>query len=316
MTTREKGVENGMLRLEDCHLFAVVSPADLARRLGTSVGELERLANGTDTYKLWKTDAGRDVEEPRADLQRIHSRVHRYLARVAPPDFLHSPVKGRSYVTNARAHAVDGPSIKIDIRRFFQSVPRVAVYLFFKEDMKCAGDVAGLLAKLLTYNGHLPTGGSASPIIAYYAFRSMFSEIADLARRQNLVVTAYVDDITVTGASDCGQAIREIQSIISQRGLRSHKIKIFPKGRPKIITGVVVDGEGIKLPNRRHKLISDKFLELSRVTTPEEELQILNQLISRLHEAGMIEPAFKARARTLERRRTDTRQLVSALGAT
>lgn len=292
------------LKLVDCHLFAIASPADLARRLSTSTEKLEQLANSGDNYKLWTTAGGREVEEPQRHLQAIHSRVHRYLSRVEVPDYLHSPVKGRSYVTNAAAHAVGGPSVKIDIRKFFQSVPRVAVYRFFKEDMNCAGDAAAILAKLLTFNGHLPTGSSSSPIIAYYAFRRMFGEISDLARRQNLTMTCYVDDITITGSLDLGATVRDLQKIISAYGLRSHKIKMFPAGRPKIVTGVIVDERQIKLPNKRHKAIAEGFDQLSSSTTPAEELKILNRLLSRLHEAGMIEPAFKARARGMEHKRS------------
>lgn len=300
----------GRLRLEDCHLFAIASPTDLARRLGTSVSELERLANDTTSYQLWTTNQGRDVEEPSRDLQRLHARVHRYLSRAEVPDFLHSPVKSRSYVTNARVHAMGGPSVKIDIRKFFQSVPRAAVFRFFKDDMRCAGDAAGILAKLLTYQGHLPTGGSASPIIAYYAFRAMFHEMAEMARSQNLVLTCYVDDITITGSNNLGQTVRELQSIIGRYGLRSHKVKMFAADRPKIITGVVVDGLGIKLPNKRHKAIADAFDELSRATSISAELDILNRLLSRLHEAGMIDPAFKSRAKLMERRRVAVRKAV------
>ncbi len=298
----------GKLRLEDCYLFAIASPADLARRLGTSVSNLERLANAEEPYKFWTTKAGRDVEEPQPDLQRLHARIHRYLARVQVPDYLHSPVKHRSYVTNAQAHATNQPTVKIDIRKFFQSVPRRAINRFFKEDMSCAGDVAALLGKLLSYKDHLPTGSSASPIIAYYAFRAMFHEIAELARAQDLVMTCYVDDITVTGSADQGQTVRDLQKIIGGFGLRSHKVKMFAAGSPKIITGVVVDGLAIKLPNKRHKAIADGFEEISQATTSEDELNALNRLVSRLHEAGMIEPSFKARARLMERRRAAVRK--------
>ena len=43
--------------------------------------------------------------------------------------------------------------------------------------MKCRRDVAGLLADMLTFEAHLPTGSAASPIIAFYAFKPMFDEI-------------------------------------------------------------------------------------------------------------------------------------------
>jgi RNA-directed DNA polymerase len=41
----------------------------------------------------------------------------------------------------------------------------------------------------LTYDAHLPTGGAASPIIAYYSFKEMFDEIDRLARSRDVVMT-------------------------------------------------------------------------------------------------------------------------------
>lgn len=307
----------GNLRLEDCFLYAVDSPNDLARRLRVSTSALEQLANEAERYRLWTNRNGRLVEEPRPELQRLHAKVHRLLSRVAPPDYLQSPVKGRSYVTNAREHATGGASVKIDIRKFFQSVPKAAVRRFFREDMRCKGDVAELLAKLLSFEGHLPTGSSSSPIIAYYSFRRMFDEIAELARGQRLTMTCYVDDITITGSTDLGRTVREVQVIVGRAGLRSHKVKMFAAGRPKVITGVLVQGTTIKVPNRRQKAIAEVFNQLDHTTDPKEALHILNGLLSRLHEAGMIDPAFKARARSMElKRRHIRRQAMPELAST
>src|SRR5258705_185981 len=82
------------------------------------------------------------------------------------PEFLHSAIKGRSYVTNASEHGPNAPTIKVDIRRFYPSIRAAAVFHFFRDHMQCAEDVAGILTKLLTVDGHLPTGSSASPILS------------------------------------------------------------------------------------------------------------------------------------------------------
>lgn len=303
----------GTLALQDCHLYAIASPADLARRLGTTIAELETLAESETAYRVWEKEDGREVEEPVRRLQRIHARVHRYLARVRPPKYLHSTIGGRSYVTNAKAHLGSGSLLKIDVRKFFRSVPRVAVYRLFRERLRCAGDVSGLLARVLTFRGHLPTGSSSSPIIAYYAFAEMFDEIDDLADKLGLVATCYVDDVTLSGAKATPGTLHDIRKIIARYGLQSHKAKIVRAGRPKRVTGVIVTTDGIRLPNKRHLAIARGFEDLRKASTVEDCLRILNPLISRLHEAGMIEPSYKARARTLEpMRRTVRAALISA----
>src|SRR5262245_51773903 len=66
------------------------------------------------------------------------------------------------------------PRVKLDVKKFFPSVSRAVIFRFFEGPLKCRRDVAGLLADILTYKSHLPTGGAASPIIAYYSFKEMF----------------------------------------------------------------------------------------------------------------------------------------------
>jgi hypothetical protein len=298
----------GTLALQDCHLYAIASPADLARRLGTTLAELEALAENEAAYKVWERRDGREVEEPVPRLQRIHARVHLYLARVLPPSYLHSTLRGRSYVTNARAHVGTGTLLKIDVKKFFRSVPRAAIYRLFHVRMRCKGDASGLLAKVLTFRGHLPTGSSSSPILAYYAFAAMFDEIHDLATSRGLIATCYVDDITLSGSAATPGVLHEVRQIIARYGLRSHKAKVVRSGRPRRVTGVIVTADGIRLPNRRHQAIARGFDELRAATTADEKLRVLNPLVSRLHEAGMIEPLYKARARTLEPMRQAARR--------
>jgi hypothetical protein len=158
------------LKLSDCWLYAVVSPADLARRLSTSgnkftVVDLNALSEDAGNFRHFnltnEKGKSRAIQWPKRRLQSIHARVHTLLSRVAVPEYLHSAVKGRSYVSNAAAHAGAASVVKIDVKKFFPSVSRAAIFRFFEQSLKCRRDVAGLLADILTYNGHLPTGGAA-----------------------------------------------------------------------------------------------------------------------------------------------------------
>jgi len=157
-------------KLSDCYLQAIASPSDLARRLSTrenafTVDELRTLA-GDCNFRHFESrknqNKPRQIQEPKRRLQQVHKRISRLLTRVSVPQYLHSAVRGKSYISNAAAHDPAASTIKIDIKKFYPSVPRVAIYAFFHKTMKCRADVAGLLADLLTYKAHLPTGSSAS----------------------------------------------------------------------------------------------------------------------------------------------------------
>jgi RNA-directed DNA polymerase len=302
------------LTLEDCFLFAISSPADLARRLGISLTALDEHASNKSPYKHWTLAGGRKIQEPKGPLQKIHGRVHKLLARVQPPPYLHSGVRKHSYITNARQHVSAAPAIKLDIRKFFPSVTRHHVFQFFYHRMRCARDVSGILATLLTCDGRLATGSRASPILAYYCFSEMFEELALLAACRGLVLTCYVDDIAITGEGALRQEVlAEARRIIAAYGLQSHKVRKFHRRQPRVITGVAVTYKGIRLPYRRHLKISQGFEQLTAAKSDDEKITVLNSLVSRLHEAAQIEPdKYAAKARWLDRERTSFKNRVSS----
>ena len=295
------------LNIGECWLFAIASKSDLARRLSTdgfkvSVADLDRLSTDAGNFRLFSVRQGnkdRPVQEPKYELQKIHARIHKLLARVKVPDYLYSAIKGKSYLTNARAHDLAAPTIKIDVKKFFPSVPRAAIFRFFQQTLQCRRDVAGILADVLTFDARLPTGSSASPIIAYYAFKPMFDDLSELANRHDLKMTCYVDDITMSGALAGRVVLYEAHQKIAQFGLRSHKMKVFSGNAHKVITGVCNSPTGERVPNRLHLKIKLGFDELQNARTEKEVWKALRPLLGRLEAARQIDSTFGARAKTL-----------------
>jgi RNA-directed DNA polymerase len=295
------------LAITECWLFAIASKADLVRRLSTegfkvSIADLERLSMDAGNFKLFSIRQGnkdRPVQEPKCELQKLHRRIHKLLSRVQVPGYLHSAVRGKSYLTNARAHDLNAPTIKIDVKKFFPSVPRKAIFRFFNETLKCRRDVAGILADLLTFDTRLPTGSSASPIIAFYAFKPMFDALFTLAQSNGLEMTCYVDDITMSGSEAGRSVLYKAHKIISKFGLKSHKMKTFSSNTSKVITGVCNSPTGERVPNGLHLKIKDGFDNLRMVSNAKQAREILSPLLGRLEAARQIDPTFGARAKTL-----------------
>ncbi|MCG6205292.1 reverse transcriptase family protein [Rhodopseudomonas sp. HC1] len=297
-----------MLEISDCWLSAIPSPAILAARLSTdanklTVATLQELTKDDGNFRVFPLVGNngkvRIIQEPKRQLQRIHSRVHTLLSRVMAPDYLYSAVKGRSYVGNAQAHDPNHPTVKVDIKNFFPSIPRVAVYNFFHRQLKCRVDVAGILADLLTYDGHLATGSAASPILAYYSYEALFDEVHEFAKARGLKMTCYVDDMALSGPGADKSTLYEVKKIIARHGLRSHKAHAFSSAQPKVITGVCNTVSGPRVPNRLHLKIKNGFDALASASTQSEKLKALNPLIGRLEAAAQIEPIYKARVATL-----------------
>jgi len=152
-------------------LYRLTSPTRLFRVLGIDAELAEMLLAADENYiKFTEKKTGRPVEWPKPKLRAAHKRIANLLCRIVTPEFLHSAVRGKSYISNAAAHSADSRSVKIDIRKFFPSTRAQQVFHFFRDKMECAPDVAGVLTKLLTVDGHLATGSSASPILSYFAY--------------------------------------------------------------------------------------------------------------------------------------------------
>jgi len=296
------------LPLSGCWLSAINSPSDLARRLSTrghrlKADDLSSFARDAGNYRLFsiinEKGKARPIQWPKRRLQVIHARIHKLLSRVAVPKYLHSAVRGKSYVSNAAAHDPKMPTIKIDVKKFFPSVSRVVIFNFFAGPLKCRRDVVGLLADILTFDAHLPTGSAASPIIAYYSFKPMFDEIAQFAESLGLTMTCYVDDMALSGPRANKGVLYAIKGIIARHGLKSHKAHAFSGSQPKVVTGVCNTTAGPRVPNKLHLKIKNGFDALAKAQNSAEEDKVLRPLLGRLEAAAQIDPAFKARAKTV-----------------
>lgn len=279
-----------------CHLFGIGSPRVLARRLGWELDKLDQLA-ASGQYRVYNhKKTGREIQEPNAALQSLHRQIHRYLSRIETPDYLHSAIKGRSYLTNARAHVGTGSLIKIDIAKYYQSVPQHRVMHFFRDKLRCAPDVAGLLANLICFCGHLATGSAVSPIISYFAYKDLFDELAELAVSNGLVMTCYVDDITMSGPGASRLVLHQARTLIFRAGLRGHKDRYFSGYDAKVVTGVIVGVNRIGLPFSRWQKIRAATQAMNTCEDRSERLALYPALVSRLYEATQIDPRCRLQA--------------------
>lgn len=270
--------------------------------LGWTTGRerLEALADAKHAYRVWPDPKGRIVQEPGPELRVVHARIATLLRRVAPPSYRHSGVRGRSFLTNAQQHAIDCPSVKTDIQAFYHSVTFAHVVTFFRRQMKCAGDVAFLLAKLCCYKRkHLPTGGVHSEVLAFYCTRGCFERLNERARQRGGVMSVYVDDIMVTMPAASHTDLGWMKRLFAHRGFTLHpvKSKVYGKRKPKTITGVRIRGGQLAAPQCQHLAIKNLSAQLREsTTTAEAAAKLARSLLGHLDHVAQIEPRFRTRA--------------------
>jgi hypothetical protein len=165
------------------------------------------------------------------------------------------------------------------------------VYRMFAVDFECAEDIAHRLADICCYRQeHLPTGSALSGRIAFFAAQHMFDDIADLAAREQCRMTIYVDDVTVSGPAATKKLLGEIRKIVSRHGLKTkqRKSKTYAMVSAKTVTGAVISGNELRLPNERHKKIWLAKQALAKAPCGEKKRRILRTLTGRLQEASQI----------------------------
>lgn len=201
-----------------------------------------------------KSGGVREVYAPRYDLKRIQARLSELLMRVEAPDYLMSPVRGRSNIDNAVIHRNARTHRLIDIEDFYPSCTAAKTAWFFGKVLGCPPDVVAILVWLTTRNKTLPQGSPASPILAFLSYRDMWDEIAEIAVRNGNRLTVYVDDVTLSGEVVLGQTLWDIKKILQKHG---HKTKANKEesrcGTPVEVTGVILRDGALLLPNVQHE---------------------------------------------------------------
>lgn len=246
----------------------------LASLLGIDTEMLKRMANSADDlYKEFdiakKSGGKRGVESPVDGLKAIQRKIASKLSRIEPPDYLFCPVKGRCYVKNAARHRGQRVVHCLDVRKYFPSTTFERVLWFFRSIMQCEDDVAWHLAKIATFKGHLPTGSPLSPILAYFAHYDVWQSIAAICKEHGYILTVYIDDVTISASHISAKVLWAIKNAIHRSGLRYHKEKTFID-RPAEITGIIVHGDRMLVPNRQHQKLYKAKGELRKAVSPAE----------------------------------------------
>jgi retron-type reverse transcriptase len=273
--------------LDQSPFYCLRSQAKLAKLLQVSQIKLKVLTHAEDLYMERdiildpKRGKSRHVEEPKAVLKRLQKRIEELLKRIKLPDYVHAPAKGRSYISNAKAHVNAVVVRSLDIEKYFPSTPARRVYWFFHQRMKCSPDAAGILTKLSTFKEHLPTGSPLSPMLSYFSHIDMWEAISKIVECGNCNLTVYMDDVTISGDHVPDKLIWQIKKQFYRCGLRNNrrKEKHYVGNKSCEVTGIIITRKGtLKLPNRQHLKIHEKRQSTRLEIEPETRNKLMQSL--------------------------------------
>jgi RNA-directed DNA polymerase len=186
--------------------------------------------------------------------------LNEILSNIVISNHSHGFVKDRSIITNAELHLNKKFLLKMDIQNYFPSISLQRVIAIFK----IAGyehSVAYSLAKLCTLNNSLPQGAATSPALSNIVAKRIDRRIAGLSKKWHLTYSRYADDLAFSGDYISSNFMKIIESIINDEGfsINTEKTKLVRNNGKKIVTGISVSGDKLRLPKKTRRILRQEI---------------------------------------------------------
>lgn len=203
------------------------------------------------TFSLQKRSGGiRHIDVPRPALLVVQRWILKeILSSLNVSDAAHGFIKGRSIITNARAHAKSRELLKVDIKDFFPSIQFDKVLKVF-ESVGYPRNVSWALARFSTKNSCLPQGAATSPSLSNLVCRDLDIAMEAIAKENGLIYTRYADDLVFSGEKILDSMKIFVGKIALEFGfiLNDKKTVVAREGHRKIVTGISISSGDLKLP--------------------------------------------------------------------
>ena len=204
--------------------------------------------------------------------------AHHILSKPAPHSASKAFAPKCTLVDAVAPHCEARWLIKLDVKKFFESISEINVYRVFSElgyqplvafelTRICtrvrAGAISDKSEKWRVKNrkgtpraystgniGYLPQGAPTSPMLANLAVRQLDETLNRLALEFGLSYTRYADDLTFSSKSesfqrtDASQVVNRVYSALRMHHLSPNTTKthVVPPNARKIVLGLLVDG--------------------------------------------------------------------------
>jgi len=238
----------------------------LAYILGESKKELRAVAENKNAYYkpfIKPGKKGRKIDNPTGKLKHFQSTIQARLLSKSPlPKSMYGGVPKRNTKLNASIHLRKSVLLKLDIKDCFPNTTYRKIYKAYRNHFSYSHQVATILSKLSTYEGHVPQGATLSSTLVNIILIPFCLKLESYSDKNGLVPSVWVDDIAISGIRP-EKHIQEIINLLYKYGysVRTKKIQVLRKHHPQIVTGITTNTKlGVPKKNRAkyYKNIHDK----------------------------------------------------------
>ncbi len=275
----------------DCVLFNCKSENKLSNYLLINKDTYNKLKkdfnkNSINYYRSWQEN-GRELFSGNTEIRKIHKRLVT-LFDIKKTDYLKSGTKKQSSITNAKEHEQNNFFLFLDIQSFYPSITDKLIKKRLILDYKQSGSVASFISNIVTvpqekinFDKALVTGSPLSQHFIYVINKKMFDELEELAKKEKITFTVYVDDIAFSSKTIIGHSFfKKVFNIIKKYQFNIHKSKTFRGtfSSKSHITGVQITKNGFRLMNKHKKKILNLVCEILKYNLEKDKKSLIGLL--------------------------------------
>lgn len=191
-----------------------------------------------------RNGASRHILAPDPLLKSLQRTILRNVLRhrpVSPHAAAYRPSRG--IAENAALHKGQRFVLRLDIRRFFDSIRFADVYRSAFPRHLFPPAVAGLLTALCCYEGRLPQGAPTSPAISNLILRPFDGHMGEWCARRGIRYSRYCDDMVFSGDFDYLAVLRKVRGFLRALGfcLHEEKTRLQSRAARQSVTGITVN---------------------------------------------------------------------------
>lgn len=267
--------------------YRLERPRDLADLLRVTSIKLERLAcECNELYRReLKTLNGKEraLSVPTKGLRTVHERIAALLKRILLPEHIRCPRAKATAWASAEVHRGAPFITTFDLKDFHPSTTEEHIFRFWRYEAQMSEDCSRIMSKICTDRGFLPFGSPLSSHLAAHVHLDLFKRAAELAADTGGVLTAWVDDITVSGQSVRRDILNQVREAAARKGLETHKWKRGGGRRGVEVTGVYLKSSSLRVANKGHLRVRDSWQEYRDAAHLPGRLAALHKLLGMLH---------------------------------
>lgn len=241
----------------------VLDFSHLSKLLGIKAGVLAAMIYRPEsfyrTFEIPKRRGGRrTIVSPHRSLLHCQKWIRENILSTLPSHgAAYAFCKGRNILQNAKNHVGNDYMIKLDLENFFDQITFGKVRELFVR-VGYDKSTAFFLTSLCCLNEKIPQGASTSPMISNIVLNSLDYQLHRLCKENGINYSRYSDDMVFSSEIPFSDdVVSGIEAIIFNAGYKINmsKSKYYGYEKNKIVTGLHVTKETVRIPRRKRKQI-------------------------------------------------------------